>query len=485
VADLIPPLSSRDVGKYMIRNAVIEEQADPWFWHYSRPDYNTLRASKSSNIKAGKLFDLEDTDYMPLEYMQLSDKSAFSSICKMISCRMFTRLIIKSLEKFMAAEENTDLDFIFASSLHIITLGLVSSNNSAITERFVENCVGYQVENTTLLHILLNILERGNEKQISEFIPQVKFILSRLSKNEAAKQQIETKLDALRNLPKNSDIDNLKRATEKEDKKQRRMKILNRFQSNQDQFIKNNAANFESETSQVHPDNKNLDFESGQCLVCHEDVNCDSPLYGILVSMHPSNLPQVCKLESQVDLFDLIKDKDESTDRKTQNDPSGGLFISTCSHLMHISCYQEFIASSNLKSHPNALDTAAGEFICPLCSELCNGLLPVIWENKSELKMTGISDQSFMNWWTSGPGSTLNNLTTENRYMIGQLRERFASQVPRLNRILREEDIPGVNFLNVPQEMQHVESEFMGAVKQYIGLYNQLTSKNMKITCTS
>lgn len=60
--------------------------------------------------------------------------------------------------------------------------------------------------------------------------------------------------------------------------------------------------------------------------------------------------------------------------------------VSTCSHLMHYSCYQLFIDSINsrerMRNRPHLLNarmlnTDSGEYLCPLCKRLSNCVIPV------------------------------------------------------------------------------------------------------------
>jgi hypothetical protein len=365
----------------------------------------------------------------------------------------------------------------------LITLGLVSSNDPTIRTRFIKNCVECRLEESTLLQLLLKLLERVGDSQVSEFVPQVKFILRSLSSNDNARKDINARIEHLKTLCEENentgDIKKRKRESDLQEKerkgKERKAKLLARIQNTQNQFIRKNVEDFESSSLERIVDDKNLDYESGQCLVCHEDADCSSPLYGILVSMHPSNLPQVCTLKNQDDIFDLLQESTdpvllhESTQRKTMNDPNGGLYISTCSHLIHLTCFERL---------PNAINS--GEFVCPLCKSLCNGVLPVLWEKKCELKITNGEEQSFTDWWTSG---NLQELSSVNQNNQGQLLARFAGQIPRLNAILHDNTTPGVWFLNIPVKMHLIDSSFMNSVKKYIGIYDGVVSNTMKTTC--
>ena len=58
----------------------------------------------------------------------------------------------------------------------------------------------------------------------------------------------------------------------------------------------------------------------------------------------------------------------------------GGVHIQSCGHHMHYSCRQSYcdtLKQGNRMPREQPLDTDNGEFICPVCRQLANSLLPI------------------------------------------------------------------------------------------------------------
>ena len=58
----------------------------------------------------------------------------------------------------------------------------------------------------------------------------------------------------------------------------------------------------------------------------------------------------------------------------------GGIHVQSCGHHMHFDCRQSYCETLKQQmrvTRDQALDTDAGDFICPVCRQMANGLLPV------------------------------------------------------------------------------------------------------------
>ena len=58
----------------------------------------------------------------------------------------------------------------------------------------------------------------------------------------------------------------------------------------------------------------------------------------------------------------------------------GGIHIQSCGHHMHFDCRQSYCETLKQQmrvTRDQALDTDQGDFICPVCRQMANGLLPV------------------------------------------------------------------------------------------------------------
>uniref|UniRef100_A0A1I8B9X3 E3 ubiquitin-protein ligase n=1 Tax=Meloidogyne hapla TaxID=6305 RepID=A0A1I8B9X3_MELHA len=99
-----------------------------------------------------------------------------------------------------------------------------------------------------------------------------------------------------------------------------------------------------------------------------------------------SNSPLSRLMSDQLDIFSSINLPEE-------------LHISTCSHLMHFSCYNTFIKAAYVRENlrrmqvlnSQMLDTEMGEFFCPLCKRLSNCVMPVFPSYHCLKDVTGFS----------------------------------------------------------------------------------------------
>ena len=78
--------------------------------------------------------------------------------------------------------------------------------------------------------------------------------------------------------------------------------------------------------------------------------------------------------------------------------------ISSCGHVMHAKCYQQFFDSLVTKARDNLFrqilnyDVDSQEYLCPICERLCNNVLPVLPPVTKELQCQITSDLSFDKW---------------------------------------------------------------------------------------
>jgi hypothetical protein len=76
-------------------------------------------------------------------------------------------------------------------------------------------------------------------------------------------------------------------------------------------------------------------------------------------------------------------------------------FIRQCGHAAHLGCVETHVASIHQKSQTDtpydgrfAADIEDGEFLCPLCKQLCNVVIPSEAVNQFKTKVTSIADKS-------------------------------------------------------------------------------------------
>jgi E3 ubiquitin-protein ligase UBR1 len=233
--------------------------------------------------------------------------------------------------------------------------------------------------------------------------------------------------------------------TESERKKQaakeRQAKIMAQFAQAQSTFLSQNEDMYDDEDTDTDADDEHTGYEqtsahtdvavtddgdlevqrkfhfpSGTCIVCQEEAD-SSQLYGMLAFIQPSTLLRQTPLDDTsviADVFNIEKGLDheilgeehktapseKSSPGKKQPRTSyihgfppqshkSGLHMSTCSHLMHVKCFETYYASIEARhaaqsryKHPENI--VRREYLCPLCKALGNTLLPIVWKGKTE-----------------------------------------------------------------------------------------------------
>ncbi|KNC99335.1 uncharacterized protein SPPG_05583 [Spizellomyces punctatus DAOM BR117] len=203
-------------------------------------------------------------------------------------------------------------------------------------------------------------------------------------------------------------------------------------------------------------------FPSGPCIFCQEDTDKGTDTYGLLGLVQPSQIQRhidfgdtecvagVLRTQSSLDVAWSRPTSGTSSPSKQSPQSSSinvaagspsstspgmasslrpllsgypishdifspGLHISTCGHVMHVNCFQQYYASVQARqtaqptrNHPEQLDRH--EYMCPLCKSLGNCLVPVLWTARKE-KINWVRVESAHNgsgaldglqgWWDS------------------------------------------------------------------------------------
>ncbi|CAK5066505.1 unnamed protein product [Meloidogyne enterolobii] len=135
------------------------------------------------------------------------------------------------------------------------------------------------------------------------------------------------------------------------------------------------------------------------CVLCQEKESISFDGNPVVCSAFVQNsrlFSQKCTRNSNSSLSRLMSDQIDIF--SSVNLPEE-LHISTCSHLMHFSCYNTFIKAAYVRENlrrmnvlnSQMLDTEMGEFLCPLCKRLSNCVMPVYPSYHSLKDVTGFS----------------------------------------------------------------------------------------------
>lgn len=55
----------------------------------------------------------------------------------------------------------------------------------------------------------------------------------------------------------------------------------------------------------------------------------------------------------------------------------GGVHVQTCGHHLHLNCLKLYLESLCTQARPQSIAVARGEYLCPLCRQLANSVLPL------------------------------------------------------------------------------------------------------------
>lgn len=359
----------------------------------------------------------------------------------------------------------------------------------ASTDGFAVMANELEREHITLLRLLLRIIE---DSRLSHLHKRCLWIVNHIEEkgSKEVKQLIadwkEERSIFTANQSGSADANNSVSEVErkKQAAKERQAKIMAQFAQAQSNFMSQNEDMYDDDTdSDINEEDVDVEdnsgnggvamtedgelevqrkfhFPSGTCIVCQEEAD-SSELYGMLAFIQPSTLLRQTPLDDTTILSDIFSiDKgldaevsyevpssasDKSIAGKKYTRPSAihgfppqshksGLHMSTCSHLMHVKCFETFYASIESRhaaqsryKHPENI--VRREYLCPLCKALGNTLLPVVWKGKTESYpgvLAGANEEQYKSFMESGIDQLLTQLEKHRHFEPSKfIKERF------------------------------------------------------------
>lgn len=436
VAHLKQPEGLNDFGQYELRDQHFEE-VDPYFWHYTRNNREEAEEvlRKKSSLPAEEYF------YIPK--LPKVSKGPFVKMGNLLHSKVFVHILFYAIYNTKQGKTTGKSDTVLDQALHLLLLALVDESNDYINATaedggqagFVELAstleLGSDTERLTLLQLVMQFLD-SSELKVTH--PRCKWIINQMEARGS--QKVKDMLQAWRQIKGSHAQDEegesgaasgmSERDRQKQLVKERQAKILAQFAQAQSQFLEQHEDLYdddEDEFASDEMDNQDdLDisqesasgedkgrqrqwaYPTGTCIVCQEDAHERSQQYGILCLIQTSNILR----EFPIDNNDILNDVLEHTlgqeyiddESAMASDPKmirgfprqchkSGMYASTCGHLMHVSCFDTYCASIDIRhqSQPTRNqpeNTGRREFVCPLCKSLGNTLLPIAWKSKRE-----------------------------------------------------------------------------------------------------
>ncbi|KAG2173607.1 hypothetical protein INT43_005025 [Umbelopsis isabellina] len=435
VAHLKQPEGLHDLGQYELLNKHFDE-VDPYFWHYTRN--NREEAEQVLRKKAQQNQNIAPEDYFYLPKLPKIMSGPFTKLGNLLHSKVFVHIIFYALYNTKQGKTTGKSDTVLDQTLHLVLLALVDENNDYISSmtdggqsgfvQFASTVEFHTTEsgNLTLLQLLLQLLDMADLKDIH---PRCEWIINQI---EARGSQLAQDMIQQRRQDKDSPKTDEptaamnERERQKQLSKDRQAKILAQFAQAQSQFLEQHEDLYDDEDDEFgsvdmdsqamesepqhadhnekHWQTRQWQFPTGTCIVCQEDAHDRSQQYGILCLIQTSNILR----EFPPDNDDILNDILEYTAGSPPEEPEAnnlaetkmirgfprqshksGMYASTCGHLMHISCFDTYCASIDVRhqSQPTRNqpeNTSRREFVCPLCKSLGNALLPIAWKSKRE-----------------------------------------------------------------------------------------------------
>ncbi|KAI9297848.1 hypothetical protein K502DRAFT_362886 [Neoconidiobolus thromboides FSU 785] len=448
LCDYKPPELSEETGKYCLKKEYIH-LLNPFSYFYSQNDRDVTELLKKNNINDNDIYFKPKLDKIPDgPFMHIGDFLHSKSFCKMIFYGLFNCFLHPStrssildyiLHLYFIASEDENTNFIVKGKRdgsfspgglwkHSFNLLFDVNDIADVGSKTRLNCIDVIIRLTEI-----NILSDKKDK--------LTYLLN-LFKAFSGPQANET-IDAFLNEQKNeeeirnSEVEETKRKMEA---KERREKVKKMFSNAQQKFVETQSSLYDeidevdgelNDQGEAHGDIPRWKepYITGDCIICQEKGSPEEP-YGVIGLIQSSQILSSIPLNKVNFSKDHAKNNEENQDsafspnlnekklyqldessQYTQYPPSSelsmeGFNISSCGHILHISCLKTTIIGEDLHSftlnYPSLLiNDPSNEFICPLCNSLNNIILPV-FENpglKHDLKQN--EAPAFSNWLES------------------------------------------------------------------------------------
>lgn len=257
--------------------------------------------------------------------------------------------------------------------------------------------------------ILSKLMWLKTQREHSIYHPYVQWIINKLKeKNEYLKGVIQ-QLSEPKIMSSTTATMTTKTLNTKEERRRRaleaRQRIMQKLQSQQNEFIEKHK----EELAAVHKDSdipmeivkenneKNnekmiseKEMKEEECILCREQLNIN-PIERPWGAIALAQFSQLLFLPLQPSL------------RKNfvLNSTESGVYIHFCGHCIHFDCYDKYYNSlrqrrQQLLFEGIVLDLSAGEFLCPLCKQTGNTVLPFVPPPSGQFVVTSESSENMI-----------------------------------------------------------------------------------------
>ncbi|XP_076803033.1 E3 ubiquitin-protein ligase UBR2-like [Clavelina lepadiformis] len=383
VADFRPSSNTKSAARYELKYEYLQN-ISPYFYHYETASQQADVRNEVSQRKKAMNCSLGFTP-QPLP----SFTKAFSGIVYLLSATAFISLLKSILQNYLVPQI-TMSDRLLEKVLYLIGCGIVEERQMLNTD---DRC-SFEFCNGLKQSGILGTLKELQETQSVAFHQET--ILWTISKLEDVLNfragtinlgDIET--SQLKNT-------NVSKLSQKQMVQKKREKLMLQMKQLQQKFVEKNAMSVQENSAPLEKSPESIPNESGEtpvctslkwqlatkneeaseiCILCQDDSDLQD-CFVVPAFVQSSSVlfkrqaNHIGRTSSFVDIF---------------NYP--GVHVSTCSHILHYMCWQQYMDSLkdnreslafHLRRHYASFSVDQNEFLCPLCSCLSNCAIPVI-----------------------------------------------------------------------------------------------------------
>ena len=436
------PKHTTDVGIFELRDECYDE-VQPYFFHYTRNQREKAEDILKERQKKKQPAQLADQFVVvPEQRLQEGQSVMIDELRTVFSSPILLQIIFYSLYNAQYRLQDTP-EGLTDCALQLIMMGLVEQKAA-----FALNMQQIIISDISLFTFLLSV-RRDNQK-FKSFQPKINWILQRAAElDDACRQNImEMDRHGTHSAEAEAAVDETALDKRRAAAKARQAAIMQRFSAQQQSLLESLEAEEDEDDEDEYEDGDEEgdammgDYSEprqpepslrplGTCIFCQEHLD-QTKAFGCLAHIQSSRVmrttPRHDAFSLQQSLQTLLTlDRSEPNGERVRGDfvPSGaadrqssngrkwdgfpsedhrfGFYASTCGHLMHLSCFDNYCrnvehrhAQQIARNHPE--DLSRSEFVCPLCKSLGNVILPVpktnLMANAEPLQVdqTSISD---------------------------------------------------------------------------------------------
>ncbi|EGF83804.1 hypothetical protein BATDEDRAFT_21290 [Batrachochytrium dendrobatidis JAM81] len=368
VANFKFPDGTADHGLYELKDEMYAN-VDPWFWHYTRNEREDLGEVLRKRLEKKRALNRHHSNDAALEeeavrrpkLCQLVQGTGFDRLNNLVHSPIFNQIIFYSLWNVTrtvaeSGQEPVNSEMILAEAVHLLMVGFeivgASKTNVAHTNvsdiGFIQHAVlervsipvrkGAEMRPTTLLELILSLVDRANEEDIKEQAPRLRFLVRRFeemggltaettivgwrdkSNWDLGKPRLSSDIQSTNSS--NNDTESSEQEKRKLAVKARQANIMAQFAQAQKSFIANFGDDLDDldddevddpitgdgshaeDSAASHSDHRTWKFAAGTCIVCQEDASSGDKMYGMLCLLRHTT---VCRQISFGDVSSLAK----------------------------------------------------------------------------------------------------------------------------------------------------------------------------------